>query len=94
MGDRLLADPEDPYPSGIDGPTVDVPSASSEDVSDSEILRLFIVHVVVWNLFLLLLSLGVMLIYFRSDWVMGGRLVGASAVLAVYGVYRWPRGDE
>lgn len=97
MDDRLLADPEDPYPEGIDGPTVevpsvDVPSVSAEDVRDSPILRLFVLQVVVWNLVLLAVSLGGMLIYFEGNWETGGRLVAAGAVLALYGAYRWPRG--
>lgn len=101
MDDRLLADPEDPYPEGVDGPTVDipsvdVPSASAEDFRESPIVRLFVVQVVVWNLILLAASVGLLLIYFRNAWTTGGQLIGVSAVLLLYSVYRWPgrRGDD
>jgi hypothetical protein len=90
MDDRLLADPEDPYPEGIDGPTVDVPSASVNDLSDLAIVRLFVLQVIVWNLVLMTVSVGVLLIYFRNDWTTGGQLLGAGAVLILYSVYRWP----
>lgn len=95
MDDRLLADPEDPYPEGVDGPTVDIPAvdapaASFEDVRDSAIVRLFVLQVLVWNGILLAGSVGLLLIYFRSDWTMGGQLLALSAVLALYSWYRWP----
>lgn len=90
MDDRLLADPEDPYPEGIDGPTVDVPSASVNDLSDLAIVRLFVLQVIVWNLVLMTVSVGVLLIYFRNDWTTGGQLLGAGAVLILYSLYRWP----
>lgn len=101
MDDRLLADPEDPYPEGIDGPTVDIPtidvsSGSVDDFRDSAIVRLFVLQVVVWNVVLLAASVGLLLIYFRNDWATGGQLLGASAVLVLYSAYRWPerKADE
>lgn len=93
MDDRLLADPEDPYPEGVDGPTVDIPAvdaASFEDVRDSAIVRLFVLQVLVWNGILLAGSVGLFLIYFRADWTTGGQLLALSAVLALYSWYRWP----
>lgn len=95
MDDRLLADSEDPYPDGVDGPTVDiptveVPSASAADLRDSPLVRVFVLQVVVWNLILLAVSVGLLLIYFRSDWTTGGQLLGVSALLLLYSAYRWP----
>lgn len=102
MDDDLLADPGDPYPGGVEGPTVDIPSPdltreSAADGETTRLLKLFVLHVLVWNAVLLAVALAGMLIYFRGDWAMGGRLLGVGFVLSVYGVYRWPRnsgGDD
>ena len=99
MDDDWFEDSERLYPDGMDGPTVrtpsvDVPEPTGDVFSSSPIARLFVLHVFVWNAVVLFLSLGVMLIYFRNDWNTGQRLLIAGAVLAVYGIYRWPRGDE
>lgn len=101
MDDRLFADPEDPYPEGMDGPTVDiphvdVPRAPVDTVTDSPIIRSFVLQVVLWNAILLVASLGVLLIVFRSDWITGSQLIGVAAVLVLYSHYRWPHrsGDE
>jgi len=76
----------------VDPPSVDVPSPSSEAVSESPIATLFVLHVIVWNAILLLASLGVLLIAFEGNWNLGGSLLGAAAILALYSVYRWPDG--
>jgi hypothetical protein len=99
MDDDWFEDSERLYPEGMDGPTVkapsvDIPTASGDVFQRSEIARLFVLHVFVWNAVILLLSLGVMLIYFRSDWETGRQLLAAGVVLTVYGVYRWPRGGD
>ena len=96
MDDDWFDDSESLYPEGMDGPTIDPPSVGvpepTEDVFQrSPIARLFLIHVVVWNAVVLFVSLGVMLIYFRNDWTLGGRLLVAGGVLTVYGLYRWPR---
>lgn len=93
MDDRPFGDPENPYPEGSDGPTVDVPSVSASDIRDSTILRLFVLQVVIWNAVLLAVSVGGLLIYFENDWRTGGQLVGIGVVLALYGAYRWPDRD-
>lgn len=100
MDDRLLADPEDPYPEGVDGPTVDiphvdVPRAPVDTLTDSPIIRTFILQVLLWNAILLVASLGVFLIVFRSNWTTGSQLLGVAAVLVLYSRYRWPnRGSD
>ena len=76
----------------VDPPSVDVPKASSEAVSDSPLTTLFVLHVIVWNAVLLLASLGTLLIVFEGTWNLGGSLLGAAGILALYGVYRWPEG--
>lgn len=100
MGDGESNEPTDPYPPEYDGPTVEIPrvdppdvdppEATSEGIADSPIATLFVLHVVIWNAVLLLLSLGVLLIYFEQNWSTGPRLIAAGAVLALYGAYRWP----
>ena len=49
---------------------------SSMVPADSPIAALFVLHVVIWNAVLFLFSLGVMLIYFRQNWTIGGQLIG------------------
>jgi hypothetical protein len=98
MEDDWFDDSESLYPKGMEGPTidppsVDVPDSAGDGFQGSPIARLFLIHVVLWNAVVLLVSLGVMLIYFRSDWTTGGRLLAAGGILTVYGLYRWPRGD-
>ena len=99
MDDDWFDDSESRYPDGMDGPrvktpSVDVPSATGDVFQRSEIARLFVLHVFVWNAVVLLVSLGAMLIYFRNDWTTGGRLLVAGGILSLYGLYRWPRADE
>jgi hypothetical protein len=99
MDDDWFDDSESLYPEGMDGPrvktpSVDVPSATGDVFQRSEIARLFVLHVFVWNAVVLLVSLGAMLIYFRNDWTTGGRLLVAGGILSLYGLYRWPREDE
>ncbi|MDS0298307.1 hypothetical protein NDI76_06095 [Halogeometricum sp. S1BR25-6] len=79
----------------VDVPKVDVPTANSDSMSDSSITTLFVLQVVIWNAVLLCFSLGLMLIYFRQNGAAGGQLLSVSLILALYGVYRWPRsGDD
>ncbi|WP_136602263.1 DUF7322 domain-containing protein [Salinigranum halophilum] len=99
MDDDWFDDSESLYPEGMDGPrvktpSVDVPSATGDVFQRSEIARLFVLHVFVWNAVVLFVSLGAMLIYFRNDWTTGGRLLVAGGILSLYGLYRWPRADE
>jgi hypothetical protein len=104
MDDDWFEDSERLYPEGMDGPTIDPPSVDTPSVAIPEpagdvfqrspIARLFLLHVVVWNAVVLLVSLGAMLIFFRNDWNMGGRLLVAGGVLTLYGLYRWPRGTD
>jgi hypothetical protein len=99
MDDDWFDDSESLYPDGMDGPrvktpSVDVPSATGDVFQRSPIARLFVLHVFVWNAVVLLVSLGTMLIYFRSDWETGSRLLMAGGILAGYGLYRWPRGTD
>ena len=99
MDDDWFDDSESLYPDGMDGPTIDPPSVSAPDATGdvfqrSPIARLFLLHVVVWNAVVLLVSLGAMLIYFRNDWTTGGRLLLAGGILTAYGLYRWPRGND
>jgi hypothetical protein len=80
----------------VDVPEVDVPEVdvSSDTIADSPIVGLFVLHVIIWNAVLLCFSLGVMLIYFRQSWTTGGRLIGISIILTLYGAYRWPDSVE
>jgi hypothetical protein len=99
MDDDWFDDSESLYPDGMDGPTIEPPSVSAPDATGdvfqrSPIARLFLLHVVVWNAVVLLVSLGAMLVYFRNDWTTGGRLLLAGGILTLYGLYRWPRGTD
>lgn len=99
-------DPENPYPPGTDGPRVEIPSvdvpsvdvpsveASTGELGDSKLTSLFLLHVVLWNAVVLLLSLGAMLVYFRGDTATGSQLLAAGVILTAYGLYRLPDGDS
>lgn len=94
-------DPENPYPPGTDGPRVEIPSvdvpsveASTDELGDSKLTSLFLLHVILWNAVVLLLSLGAMLIYFRGNTATGGQLLAAGVILTAYGLYRLPGGDS
>lgn len=94
MDERLLGDPENPYPEGMDGPTVDIPSVSAGEIRHSKLLRLFVLQVFIWNAVLLTVSVGLLLLYFETDWRTGSQLIGIGVVLAIYGAYRWPNRDS
>lgn len=94
-------DSENPYPPGTDGPSVEIPSvdvpsveASTDELGDSKLTSLFLLHVILWNAVVLLLSLGAMLIYFRGNAATGGQLLAAGVILTAYGLYRLPDGDS
>lgn len=96
MKDDLFGGSDDPYPPGVDGPRVDIPTVetsrvTSDRIRNDPVLRAFILQVILWNAILLAGSLAVMLVYFRGDWTMGGRLLVATALLFLYSIYRWPR---
>jgi len=66
--------------------------------ADDEVVRTFAISVLLTNVAVLAVSLGLMLIYFRGQWRLGGGLVvvGVLAQLRMYMHYReWKRsGDE
>ena len=104
MEDRQDDESEGIFPEEYDGPKVRIPrvdvpetgasTSSSDAIADSPIAALFVLHVIIWNIVLLCFSLGVMLIYFRGNWTIGGQLIGIGIVLTLYGVYRWPDNTE
>lgn len=101
LEDDSSDDPDNPYPPGTDGPRVDIPSVDAPSIEtatgnlgDSELMPLFLLHVVLWNAVLLVLSLGAMLIYFRGDTATGGQLLVAGVILTAYGLYRLPDTDS
>lgn len=70
----------------------DVPSVSSvEDDLDTGVARLFWFLVVVFNVAILALALGPMLVYFRGQWDLGLRIFFAGVVVFAYGVFRYYR---
>lgn len=69
-------------------PSVDVPDASA---ASPQLRRRFWGLVIVFNVAVLALSLGVMLVAFRGRWQLGGQLVAAGAVLFAYGLYAYRR---
>ena len=67
-------------------PSVDIPD---ESAASTELKRKFWSLVLVFNVALGALSVGAMLVGFEGDWEVGGSLVAAGAVLAVYGFYKY-----
>lgn len=65
--------------------------------ADEEVVRTFAISVLLTNVAVLAVSLGLMLIYFRGRWRLGGGLVvvGVLAQLRMYMHYReWKRSDD
>lgn len=104
--DDSTDDSENPYPPGTDGPRVEIPSvnvpsvdvpsvdASTSELGDSKLTSLFVLHVLLWNAVVLLLSLGAMLIHFRGNTATGSQLLAVGVILTAYGLYRLPDGDS
>lgn len=77
-------------------PTVDEPESGEEYVPDPEDVdvpagtaRLFWYLVGVFDVAILALAIGSMLIAFRGRWLLGGQITLAGAVLLAYGYYRY-----
>lgn len=88
-GERLI-ETYDPTVEGDDG---DGERGTAEERGDRDVpahvARLFWTLVGVFNVALIALALGVMLIGFRGRWALGGQLVLAGTILFVYGYYRY-----
>lgn len=101
-----MLDPDDEEESSLETRTVpDIPSVeppdpeSSIDIPDGsdaprELKRAFWTLVVVFNVGLLALSLGVMLVGFERMYVQGGALAAFGAVVLLYGYWRYRRVRE
>jgi hypothetical protein len=83
--DELLPDEESDAEREL-APSVDVPDASD---ADPALRRRFWLLVVVFDVALLAVSVGAMLVAFRGDLDTGGSLAGAGVVLFAYGYYRY-----
>lgn len=82
---------DDRSPADADTPRETTGSPDEADGDPTRDLRaLFVFHVVVWNAVLLLIAVGGMLIGFRGRWDLGTTAIAVAALLAAYGVYRWP----
>lgn len=91
-GERLI---EKYDPTIDDGSSVE--SSSDPDLTDvdvdDETARLFWYLVVVFNVAVMGLAIGPMLIIFLDEWFLGGQITAAGAILAAYGYYRYRRHD-
>lgn len=56
---------------------------------DNETAQLFWYLVLVFNVALMALAIGLMLIVFLDRWVLGGQITIAGAILTAYGYYRY-----
>lgn len=67
-------------------PSVDIPD---ESAASTELKRKFWSLVLVFNVALGALSVGAMFVGFEGDWELGGSLLAAGAILALYGFYKY-----
>lgn len=74
-------------------PTVEGGERSGAEIVHADVpedlTRLFWFLVAVFNVAIFTLAFGAMLIVFRGQWVLGGQITLAGAVLFVYGYYRY-----
>jgi len=92
-------DPESlgPETPAVDGPTED--SLEIDDDVDEVLLRTFWGSVISLNVALAAVPLGLMLIYFRGNWELGGLAIAVGAVGAIatfrfYSIFRADRRDD
>jgi len=89
IGDPASEEPDDPYPDyGDPEEMFDLEIPDAEGVS-KELFRAFWGLVGVFNVGLLTLSLGALLVVFREQWFVGGALVAVGVVSLAYGVHRY-----
>jgi hypothetical protein len=83
-------DTPEPDPIEGSGPGPEIPSLDSlDDAEDPAEIRLFYKLVVVFNVSLLALAIGPMLVYFEGNWELGSRVFAVGAVIFAYGAYRY-----
>ncbi|WP_254838181.1 DUF7322 domain-containing protein [Natronomonas marina] len=87
-GDDDSNEPEefDPSSLGPEVPTVDTPSADGPEIDadvDEVLLRTFWGSVIALNVAMAAVPLGLMLIYFRGDWELGGLAIAVGCVAGV-----------
>ncbi|HET7322935.1 MAG TPA: hypothetical protein VFJ06_01240 [Halococcus sp.] len=81
-------DPETKYAPDI--PSVSIPDTSDVDVPP-ELAQAFWRVVVAVNIGVFAVSLGLMLVYFRGEWQLGGSAVALGIVTLIYGYLRYWR---
>jgi hypothetical protein len=91
-GERLIEKYDPTIDSGATAEASGEPDFSDLD-ADDETARLFWYLVVVFNVALMGLAIGPMLILFLDEWLLGGQITAAGAILAAYGYYRYRRHD-
>lgn len=93
LGGSTEHEPDEPDPEAKHGP--DVPSVSIPDTSDvdvpPELARTFWSVVISANVGLFAASLGLMFIYFRGQWRLGGGLFVLGIGTLVYGYFKYRR---
>lgn len=91
IGDPWPEEPDDPFEDYHDPEeraTRDVPSPGEVDVSKG-LFRAFWGLVAVFNVGLFATSLGLLLVAFRGQWVVGGVVALIGVASLVYGVHRY-----
>lgn len=86
-GERLI-EKYDPTIDASDPEAELTPDTDDPDVPQ-ETARLFWYLVAVFNVALMGLAVGVMLIVFQDRWSLGGQITLAGAILLAYGIYRY-----
>lgn len=87
-GDSPSNEPDefDPGSLGPEIPSVDVPTGESVEIdgdADEVLLRTFWGSVIALNVAMAAVPLGLMLIYFRGDWELGGLAIAVGCVAGV-----------
>lgn len=96
-GERLIEKYDPTIDDGSTSSTSSEPDFSDVDVDD-DTARLFWYLVLVFNVALMGLAIGPMMIVFLDQWLLGGQITAAGAILAAYGYYRYrkqaPGGED
>jgi hypothetical protein len=82
-------DPEVPEPETPDVAVPEAPEPPDPEEADPTLRRQFWRLVAVFNVALLALAVGAMVVVFRGRWTPGVQLVAAGLVVFVYGYYRY-----
>lgn len=94
IGDPWEEEPDEPLVEKYQPDEDAVPEPPSPETIPAEVRRTFWALVGTLNVALLATSLGLMLLWFRREWVLGGGLVAVGIAAFLWSYYRYRRFDR